>query len=206
MNPRTFTIPLCRKCNNDLGASIEGPVSHIFEDLESGQGISDNEAELLIRWLWKFERIAWSLCNPNGTYNDRRTIRNRVMSPLDDEVRGELTLAIALVETIDPDFGDAPMGIDSKTEESAIYVAGVFSRIAMMVVLRELESEVPPQFSLYQLAHRDAPDRSAKLFFPKTGFRDCVQAVGVTFQSARYLSYAHDFLSRNMNANDASRS
>ena len=202
VNPRTFTVPLCDPCNKDLGRMLEGPVSRIFDDLESGAGVSDIEAELLIRWLWKFEGMAWRFWNPTGTYTDRYTIRDRVLNPL-DEIRDELTLAISLVEIINPDFGDAPMGIDSRTTSSAIYVAGVFSKVAMMVVLRELEDQVPAQFSCYRLAKRDAPDRAAKLFFPKTGFPSCVEAVGVTALSALELSYAHDLVSRNRLAGGA---
>jgi len=199
VNPRTFTVPLCDTCNKDLGRILEAPVSRIFEDLESGGGISDVEAELLVRWLWKFEGIAWRFGNPSGIYTGRYTIRERVLNPLDD-IRDELTLAISLAERINPDFGDAPMGIDSRTNDSAIYVAGVFSRVAIMVVLRELEAHVPPQFSLYRLAKRDAPDRDAKLFHPKAGFLTCVEAVGVTALSAMQLSYAHDLVSRNRSA------
>jgi hypothetical protein len=196
VNPKTFTVPLCKRCNDDLGRVLEAPMSRIFTNLESGEGISDNEVELLIRWLWKFEGIAWRFAHPTGMYTDRYTIRERVLGPLDD-IREELTLAISLAETINPDFGDAPMGIDSQTSHSATYVAGVFSRVAVMVLLRELESHVPPQFSMYRLASKTALDRDAKLFFPKVGFRDCVQAVGVTMESALFLSYAHDLVSRN---------
>jgi len=196
VNPRTFTVPLCDPCNKDLGTFLEGPVSRIFDDLEAGVGISDLEAELLIRWLWKFEGIAWRFANPSGIYTDRYTIRERVLNPIDD-IRDELSLAISLAEWINPEFGDAPMGIDSRTSDSAIHVAGVFSRIAIMIVLRELEGQVPPQFSIYRLAKRDAPDRDAKLFHPKTGFPSCVEAVGVTAMAALQLSYAHDLVSRN---------
>ena len=111
--------------------------------------------------------------------------------------------AISLAEIINPDFADAPMGIDSRTSSSAIYVAGVFSKVAMMVVVRELEAQVPAQFSCYRLAKRDAPDRDAKLFFPKTGFPSCVEAVGVTALSALELSCAHDLVSRNRLAGGA---
>ena len=199
VNPKTFTVPLCDRCNQDLGRLLEAPVAKIFDDLENERGISDGDAELLVRWLWKFEGISWCFNHPTGTYTDRYTIRDRVLSPLDD-IRDELSLAVSLIGSINPDFGDAPMGIDSNTTHSAIYVAGVFSRISMMVLLRELEGEVPNHFSIYRLAGRDAPDRDAKLFFPKVGFRDCVEAVGTTLQSALFLSYSHDLVSRNRDA------
>ena len=59
INPKEFVIPLCTKCNSDFGRELESPVSQIFTDLENGLGISDIEAELLVRWLWKFEGYSW---------------------------------------------------------------------------------------------------------------------------------------------------
>jgi hypothetical protein len=50
---------------------------------------------------------------------------------------------------------------------------------------------------VYKLADRDAPDRTAKLFYPAVGFRDCVQAVVVTREAGLFLSHAHDLESRN---------
>jgi hypothetical protein len=155
--------------------------------------------ELLVRWLWKFDGIAWRFKHPKGIYSDRYTVRERVLNPI-DEVRDQIALAVSLVEQIHPDFGDSPMGLDSQCNYSAVYVAGVFSRVALMVLRREFEHDVPTQFSIYHFADRNAPDRRAKLFFPKVGFRDCIEAVGVTKRAADILSYAHDLQSRNRKA------
>src|SRR6266498_2812771 len=130
----TATFPLCVACNSDFGQGLEVPVARIFEDLEQGKGISDLEGELLVRWLWKLEGLGWIFEFSGGRYNDKYTLRQRVLHPIDD-IRGQLTLAIALVEKIDPDFGDAPMGLDSRCLHSAIFVSGVFSKVAVMVVL-----------------------------------------------------------------------
>lgn len=191
VNPLTLTVPLCKKCNGDFGRELEAPVSKIFNDLESGNGISDYEAELLVRWLWKIEGLAWILHNPEGRYTDRSNLRDRVLNPI-DEIRSRLTLAIALAETIDPGFGDAPMGIDSINKDNAIHVAGVFSRVAIMVLLRNFEETLPRQFSTYHFLQSNSPVRSQKTFFPKTSFPSCVTAIGVTRQIALRLSMAHE--------------
>lgn len=196
INPKKLVVPLCIQCNTDFGRELEAPVSRIFGDLEAGRGISDVEAELLIRWLWKFEGLYWSFSHPNDTYNERYTLRERVLHPIDD-LRSRLTLAISLAAEIYPDFGDAPMGLDSWNEASAVFVAGVFSRVAIMVLESQFEAHVPSQFSLYRLADRDGADRSAKLLYPAVGFRNCVEAVGVTRDVGLFLSHAHDLEARN---------
>lgn len=196
VNPLALTVPLCEQCNHDFGRELEGPVSRIFDDLERGSGISDIEAELLIRWLWRFEGLAWILTHSEDVYTERYTLRQRVLQPI-DEIRSDLTLAIGLAARIEPEFGDAPMGIDSMTEVSAIFVAGVFSRVAIMVLLQKFEKDAPENFSLYHLADVGNPSRSAKLFHPKTGFSSCVEAVNITQFHALQLSYAHDVDARN---------
>jgi hypothetical protein len=191
VNPFKMTIPLCWKCNNAFGNELEAPVSKIFDDVENGRGLSDAEAELLVRWLWKFEGLFWSINNPQHIYSEKYTLAQRVLQPI-DEVRSELTLAVSLAQIIDPEFGDSPMGVDSYNHQNAIFVAGVFSRVAVMVLLRRFEDQVPAPFSLYRLADDRAPDRNAKLFFPKEGFPRCTEAVGVTARVGPFLSYLHD--------------
>lgn len=181
----------------DFGRELEAPVSRIFTDLEAGQGISDLEAELLIRWLWKFEGLYWIFSHPQDKYTEKYTLRERVLHPIDD-IRFELSLAISIVQDINPEFEDSPMGLDSWNEHDATFVAGVFSRVAIMVLHQRFESDVPKEFSLYRLKDRNAPDRAAKLFYPKTGFRTCVEAVGITRMAGLYLSHAHDLIARNL--------
>lgn len=191
VNPKKLTIPLCIKCNTDFGRELEEPTRRAFDDLEEGRGLSDVEAETLVHWLWKFEGLYWSIRNPSGTYSNKYTLRDRVLSPL-DEIRSHLTLAVALVSKIEPEFGDAPMGIDSHTYESAVFVGGVFSRVALMVLDRRFDEEVPKQFGLYHFSNADAPDRNAKLFSPPVGFDTCVNAVATTYKASQFLSYLHD--------------
>lgn len=196
INPKSLVVPLCARCNTDFGRELEAPVSHIFNDLEANRGISHTEAELLIRWLWKFEGLIWSFCHPNDTYNEHYTLRERVLTPIDD-LRSKLTLAISLLGKINPSFQDAPMGIDSWNHASAIFVSGVFSRVAIMVLDSRFENYVPSQFSMCRLVDRDAPDRNAKFFYPKIGFQDCAQAVEITLDASLALSHAHDLDARN---------
>lgn len=191
VNPLTATLPLCEKCNSDLGKGLEGPVAQIFEDLERGKGISDLEAELLVRWLWKLEGLGWIFQFPEGRYSERYTLRERILHPIDD-IRGQLTLAIALVEKIDPDYDDAPLGIDSECQHSAIFVSGVFSKVAVMVLLAPFEHLIPAMFSQYRLAAKRDAISGAKLFYPQTGFSLCTQAVGVTTLASRKLTMLHD--------------
>ncbi len=197
VNPRALTLPLCAKCNHDFGRELESPVAQIFRDLEAGRGLSDAEAELIIRWLWKLSGLAWIYHHPESTVHAGPKLRDRVLRPIGD-IRSQLTLAISLIENIDPRFGDAPMGLDSQNEEDTIFVAGVFSRIALMVLLRQFEKDLPIEFSLYRLSPLHAPDRNTKLFYPDIGFHTCIEAVNKTRNSALSLSYAHDLDARTL--------
>jgi len=188
---KAATIPLCARCNRDFGNELESPVSRIFSDLESGQGLSDAEAELLVRWLWKFEGLAWTYYHPHGIYTKKYTLRQRVLKPI-DQIRGSLVLAIGMIDNIDPSFGDAPMGIDSFNLHNAIFVAGVFLRVALMVLLDDFASIVPPEFSQYHFAAKPDGSTNAKLFYPKVGFRNDTEAVMKTCLVAKTLSKLHD--------------
>lgn len=197
INPKRLVVPLCKRCNKDFGRELEHPVSRIFEDLEAGRGASELEAELLIRWLWKFEGLFWIYTHPEAQYTTKYTLRERVLQPIDD-IRSELSLAISLIGEIDPSFGDSPMGLDSWNEYDATFVAGVFSRIAIMVLRSQFEDDVPGQFTIYRFSNQGDADQSVKTIYPKTGFRTCVDAVATTTQAAGYLSYAHDLVARNL--------
>lgn len=196
INPKSLVVPLCFRCNRDFGRELESPVAHVFRNLEAGVGLSDVDAELLIRWLWKFEELFWRFTHADSSTRKHYEIRDRVLSPIVDQ-RLDLCLAISIVAKIKPGFADSPMGLDSWSECNPIFVAGVFSKIALMVLDSRFLGDVPKQFSCYQLAKLDAPDRDAKLFYSKVGFRDFVEAVNVTRECANYLSYAHDLAARN---------
>lgn len=192
INPNSGKIPLCSRCNTDFGRELEEPVRLAFLDLEAGRGLSDVQAERIVRWLWKFVGLAWRMMEPEGTYTQRYTVRDRVLRPI-DEIRPHLTLAISLAEEIDAEFGDAPMGLDVPLNRSAVCTGGVFSRIVVVV----LESQFEPlldaeRFTFYRFGERDPTTEGAKLIFPKTGFRTCVEAVAYMVTVGKALAEAHE--------------
>ncbi|HVS27036.1 MAG TPA: hypothetical protein VHE58_07045 [Burkholderiales bacterium] len=188
------TLPLCERCNSDFGREIESPMSRVFDDIEARKGLSDNEAELVVRWMWKFEGLWWVFTHPRHVYTVKYTLRERILRPIDD-IRGQLTLAISLAETRDPDFSEGSLGIDSLNIHNAISVAGVFSRVAIVVCLSAFEDEVPGVFSKYQLAPKRQTDTGdAKLFYPAVGFPTCTDAVALLRALGPRLSSLHDGL------------
>jgi hypothetical protein len=187
------TIPLCVECNSEFGHDLESPTSKLFDNIEHGRGLSDDEAELLIRWMWKIQGLGWIANHPNGKYTEKYTLRQRVLFPI-DEVRCQLVLGIALIRNLHPDYPDLPMGLDSSTQVDAIFVSGVFSKIAMMVVLEQFQSMIPTKFSCYRLAPMRNPLCKGKLFYPSMSFQNDVEAVGETKLASVSLSTAHDKL------------
>ena len=190
------TIPLCTRCNSDFADQLENPTKNLFDDIEAGRGISDFEVELFVRWLWKIKGMAWIANHPQGRYSRKGySLRERVLLPI-EEVRNQLTFAIALIKNVQPEFGDSPMGVDSITHYDANFVSGVFSRIAVMVLLKDFVKMVPPQFKLYQLAPERSEMLSGKFIIPPVSFADCVEAVAITKSASVYLSNAHDQLAK----------
>ena len=186
------TVPLCKRCNDDFGREIESPMARIFDDLEAGRGVSDLEAELFVRWLWKFEGLSWRFKHPRHVYAQRYSLRERVLLPI-DELRGQLLLCIALAEKRDPQFAEGAMGIDSENVHNAIFVSGVFSRIAVLVSLAIFEEDIPAVFSKYRLApRRGEPTADTKLFFPATSIPTCTVAIALMMGISARLSEMHD--------------
>jgi len=186
------TVPLCTRCNSDFVRELESPMARVFDDLEAGRGISDEEAELIVRWMWKFEGLAWVFHHPKAIYTERYTLRERVLRPV-DEIRGGLVLAIGIAEKRDPDFEEGAMGIDSFNVHNAVFVSGVFSRVAVLVALSLFEDDIPSVFSKYRLApNRDHSAAKAKLFYPAVGFPTCTAAIGLMKSISAPLSRLHD--------------
>jgi hypothetical protein len=185
------TLPLCIECNAIFGRELEGPVSRLFDEIESFRGISDSDAELLIRWLWKLEGLVWVASHPDDKYTINYTLRERVLRPIDD-IRRHLVLAVSLIEELHPESEDWPMGIDSDTEHDAIFVSGVFSKIAMMVTLEAFIPLLPEEFSCYRLAPKKDAASDAKFFHPKIGFKNDVDAIVVTYNASGPMAKVHD--------------
>src|ERR1700674_4134487 len=137
------TLPLCVGCNSDFGRELESPTARLFDDIEQGRGMSDYDAELLVRWMWKIAGLAWIASFPGGRYTIKYTLRERVLHPI-DAIRSHLILGIALIAEQHPESKDLPMGLDSATLLDGVFVSGVFSKIAMMVVLEAFDNMIPP--------------------------------------------------------------
>jgi hypothetical protein len=114
-----------------------------------------------------------------------------VLSPI-DIARGYLRLAVSLIDHIDESFKDKPIGIDSHCKIDGLFVAGVFSQTAIMVVHEQFESQIPKQYSVLRMQPQPDSSSNAKLFYPITGFVDDTQAVTVSMILGRRLSTAHD--------------
>ena len=165
-------------------------MSRILNDIEEGRGVSDEEAEIIVRWLWKVDGLLWHLSNPTDAYSPTYNLRDRVLKPL-DRIRGELILGVALCAMVEPCYGDAPMGLDSGGGDG-IFVSSVFSRTGMMVVLAPFADLMPTGFSKYRLSGtRGQPTSDAKFFYPRTTFRTDTELVGITRQSSSPLAAAH---------------
>jgi hypothetical protein len=190
--PYSTTIPLCKRCNDDFNLELEVPAQRILRDVLAGRGLSANEAEVLVRWLWKFEGLAWRLEHPSGVYAvNGRTLRDRVLSRI-DTMRSELVLAISLVERIDDGFSDEPMGLDSTNDSNAVFVAGVFSRVAIMSLMRVYSYGLPNGFTVIDMPALGAVDADSKLHFPRATFPTCTDAVVYMRITAPQLAHLHD--------------
>jgi hypothetical protein len=172
VNPSSATIPLCKKCNNAFGTDLEAPVITIFDQLEEDRGISDYEAELLARWMWKFEGLGWLLHENIRTYSHSVSLKQRVLNRLTAN-RSEVSIAIARIEGIDSKFGDMPMGIDSEKCLKLFFVSGVFCKVAIVVLLTRFTGLLPSNYSVYTFAESiDSKTETARIFFiPTSDFR-----------------------------------
>ena len=187
------TFPLCVECNSEFGRDLESPISKLFDEIENGQGLNDIEAELIIRWLWKIQGLAWIANHPTGKHTLKYTLRERVLFPI-DEVRSQLVLGMALFGKLHPESTDLPMGLDSSNQVDAIFVSGVFSKIAILVVRDIFQSMIPNKFGSYRLASKRDSLSTGKLFYPPSSFHDELEAVGETWMASVPLSEAHDQL------------
>jgi hypothetical protein len=194
INPRTATFPICGECNNRLGGELEGPVSQIFPKLDAGGAISDLEAELLVRWLWKFEGFAAMfahLDNPDWKYSDRMKFIDRILGPI-DKIRSHLVLAIGLANKNDNGETDWPMGIDSGLSTlDGIFVSGVFKRAAIIVSLDSFANLIPANFGQYKLKQQLGVEPEFP-FIPPVTFPYCFDAIYTTKLASVELKRVHE--------------
>jgi|SoiMethySBSTD1v2_1073268.scaffolds.fasta_scaffold23554_2 hypothetical protein len=199
LNPEKATVPLCEECNNEFANTLEGPVSSILRGLESGEALSDLEAEIIVRWMWKFEGLQWSLYAPSeGRYTAKHSLRDRVTKPnAFSEIRERLLLAVAFCHANDPGFEDWPLGIDTPPGEDAITMSGVFRRTAIVTSLTDFADVIPDVFGKYVFGPTPE-DRTAKVFLPPCSFLTANGAIQATKETALHLSTAHTALGRQL--------
>jgi hypothetical protein len=186
------TVPLCDECNNLFGTLIEGPVSKLFRTLDADQPISDYDAELLVRWMWKFEGFQWAIyARPEEAYSHKYRLRDRVTQPEPfAEIREHMVLALATLRANDPGFEDWPLGIDTPPGEDAITMSGVFRRVAIITSLTQFADEIPDTFGKY-LFGKPPPDRHVPVFSPPCSFPFAKGAIELTQSTATRLSVLH---------------
>lgn len=200
ISPNSTTIPLCANCNHRFGSELEVPVLHVFDSLETGGAISAFEAELLVRWMWKFEGFGWLLSDTLRTYSHISTLRDRVLNRL-GSYRTSVCVALSLIDHIDPGFSDSPLGINSDNECKCIFVSGVFSKVAILVLLSRFCALLPREYSIYHFETSPiASSEHARLFRPQTGFPSDVEAVGMTRLVSARLSRLHDQFAKSLGA------
>jgi hypothetical protein len=194
-NPRSATLPICAECNHRLGSELEEPVSRILPSIEAGNGVSDCEAELLVRWLWKFEGISSSfahLDDDRWRYSGRWPLIDRVLGDSLVGIRPRLTLAMGLTNSNDDGYDDWPMGLDhGGSILDAIFVSGVFRKTALMVSLSDFEHLIPGCFGLYRLNAVPLPEGGVR-FHPPVCFPRSLDAINVTKAASRELKLAHE--------------
>lgn len=199
VNPVNAKLPLCATCNHRLGSELEAPVSQLLPRIERGAGLTDMDAELLVRWLWKFESLFVSYEHAGDSswrYSDRWTLIQRILEDPISGIRGGLTIALGLTHANDPEYTDWPMGIDSGvSDHDGLFVSGVFGRTALMVSLSMFDYLIPAWFGIYRL--KEKPDTSdAATFFPPMCFPHSSNAVTVTKEISAKIKAAHEDYAR----------
>jgi hypothetical protein len=201
LNPENATVPLCGECNNAFANALEGPVSNILRAVEAGGSLSDLDAELLVRWMWKFEGLQWALfATSEQSYTMKYSLCDRVTKPYAfAEVRHRMLLAMATCHANDPGFTDWPLGLDTPVGEDAVTMSGVFGRVAILTSFLDFADQIPDVFGKYAFGAMP-PDRNAKVFSPPCAFPVAQGAIATTQATALGLSIAHRELGRRMRA------
>lgn len=91
-----------------------------------------------------------------------------------------------------------PWALNSTNEIDAVFASGVFCKIAAIVAYRRFEGMIPDRFSKFYLSTAENELATAKVWYPKTGFRDDTEAVDITKDASDVLSRLHDNFLRNL--------
>jgi hypothetical protein len=194
IDPDKATIPLCQECNEGFGNALEGPVAEVFRELDREAAISEDDAELLVRWLWKFEGLQWAARTnrPEGLYTRRYSLRDRVVtSNAFNEVRTDMLLAVALIHNNDPEHKDWPMGLDTPPSENALTMSGVFGRVALVCSLSHFADDIPDTYGKFRFGAPPA-ERANKVFLPPVAFIQSQGAIQTTVETGCRLAEIHD--------------
>lgn len=165
------TVPLCEECNSKLGTELEGPVRTIFNAIESGEGFNDNDAELLIRWMWKIVGLFyWTICNKQWKYGFitlKEHVLSRIILP-----RSRISLALSLIEDPNEEYGCAPVGLDAFSFYSNIYAVGVFSKLCIVVFHSSFEKYIDQNiWTVYRLSDHPMVLNPQNKVYPQYGFK-----------------------------------
>ena len=200
VNPNSFTVPLCAGCNSRLGTELEGPVKAAFDSLQSGLGISDHQAELIVRWLWKFETWAWMKhYGSDNVYNMSATPVERLCGSTFHRVRDRITLSVgriagdSYIHANGRDYG-LPMGIDTPvTQYDADCVLGVFSKLALGVSMVWADDMLPLGMDRYHFPPLGSvSDRDEKVFFPGERYLTPNEAVDEVLACSDPIKLEHE--------------
>jgi hypothetical protein len=197
--PEKATVPLCEECNNAFANVLEGPVSSILRAIDAGEALSDLDAELVVRWMWKFEGLQWALyAASDRRYTEKWSLCDRITKPhAFADIRTRLLLAMATCYANDPGVEDWPLGLDTPPGDDAITMSGVFRRVAIITSLIDFANEIPDVFGKYMFGSVPA-DRHAKVFLPPCSFLTANGAIATTKATALRLSSAHQRLGREL--------
>lgn len=165
------TVPLCEECNSKLGTELEGPVRTIFNAIESGEGFNDNDAELLIRWMWKIVGLFyWTICNKHWKYGFitlKEHVLSRIILP-----RSRISIALSLIEDPNEEYGCAPVGLDAFSFYSNIYAVGVFSKLCIVVFHSSFEKYIDQSiWTVYRLSDHPMVLNPQNKVYPQYGFK-----------------------------------
>lgn len=190
VNPKNATLPLCARCNKDFGSTLESPVSQLFNRIESGKGLNDFEAELIIKWIWKIQKM-FVLHNYKGSkIRLKGTLRDLLLKPI-GKPRERLTLCIGIFED-NEGYVDLPMGLDIETYFSGILCGGVFSRLAIIVTHSNFIQDIPYQYTKHTLEKKRGAKDEFNYILPIVEFKNGTEAVGVTKITCQDLLIHHE--------------
>lgn len=161
-------VPLCKTCNNTLGATIEAIAKSALVDCEAKIGITYTQAKTLVLWLWKFEGLMWNLSNASDQYSSFWTMKERLLGTAFETIADDIVLACATIKQVDNI--DRPVGLCSPIGGlNSIFMSGVFCNLAILVTLSQFSAILADRFSVFSFKayHKD---NTSRVFFPKVGF------------------------------------